>query len=215
MAQVQELAEGRLTHTEEGLRTCRKDVQRAVDEAGLLRSEVDKISVTVAALEVRGEPAVGGEKWADKTMKARPRAEEVEVDSGEEESKVVRGTRFGRHGSGRLGATTGGGGGEMRASPKEVKGAQVHPRRRSASPAVRRGAQNMTSDTDETWEGGDVPKRPSSALRGGSSRGGTPSRTARMPLRASYNNGAGTGGGRGLDRAVERELSQLKRMFGL
>jgi hypothetical protein len=33
----------------------------------------------------------------------------------------------------------------------------------------------------------------------------------RVPLRASYNNTAA----RGLDRAVERELTQLKRMFGL
>jgi hypothetical protein len=49
--------------------------------------------------------------------------------------------------------------------------------------------------------------------------------THRQPLRATYDTGRGGMGGsaqmykggaaRGLDRAVERELTQLKRMFGL
>lgn len=154
----------------------------------------------------------GGERrrWA------QPRGTSSDESADEEAAALLRESRF----RARMQSSTSGARGG-RDSARSGHG------RRSASPTLRRPVASESDDLDRMDE---PVRRPASAMR----ERPRPASSHRQPLRATYDTGRGGGGGgggnsgglahahmykggaaRGLDRAVERELTQLKRMFGL
>ena len=109
-------------------------------------------------------------------------------------------------------------GGKALSQQGSVRSKQGGHRRRSASPSMRMPAASDSVESDDLEAPAPI-RRPASAMR----ERPRPASAQRQPLRATYDargSGAGAnlhrgGAARGLDRAVERELTQLKRMFGL
>jgi len=152
---------------------------------------------------------IGGERkrWA------QPRGTSSDESADEEAAALLRESRFrARMQSGQ---------GSARGTTDPSRGGRG---RRSASPTLRRPVASESDDLDRMEK--EPIRRPASAMR----ERPRPASSHRQPLRASYDAGRGGssssaglahaqmykgGAVRGLDRAVERELTQLKRMFGL
>ena len=178
------------------------------------------VSRTQRDRQVDGHQGSSREAWnasldngGERKRWAQPRGTSSDESADEEAAALLRESRFrARMQSGQ---------GSARGTKDPSRGGRG---RRSASPTLRRPVASESDDLDPMEN--EPIRRPSSAMR----ERPRPASSHRQPLRASYDAGRGGssssagfahaqmykgGAVRGLDRAVERELTQLKRMFGL
>ena len=209
------------------LSTCEQEMQRCISAvAGIVSGGDGRVDGTATSTPGRPLSRAGrgkdrsgvGAAWDASTgvqeeRKRWPKTRESSSDESADEAAaaLLRESRF-----------------RSRTKASQQQGAvrgerEGNGQRRSASPTMRRPAATSDSMESEGMDARDHQhmRRPSSAMR----ERPRPSSAQRQPMRATYGGGRGmeaphaqmykSGAARGLDRAVERELTQLKRMFGL